>query len=412
MVPMHRHAIGQRSETVRRANLSAIATELHLRGPLSRSELVARTGLTRSAIRGLIGEFVAAGIVSEERSAPVGTPGRPSPLVRPNADSAVVLALEVAVDSLAVALVGLGGTVRELVRVDRPRGHLSADEIVADLADLAAPVLSRLPIRDALIGAGVAAAAVVRRSDGLVRMAPNLGWRDVPLGERLARALAIDVPLAVANEADLGVLAEHRRGAAVGIDDVLYISGEVGVGGGVIVGGRPLSGAAGYGGEVGHVSVNPNGTACGCGSVGCGETEIGERALLMRAGRSPPSGRAGVDAVLASAEAGSREALDALHGIGTWLGRGLAGMVNVFNPRLVVLGGLFGRIHPFVAGTVEEALDRHALPASRQLVRLAPASLGLNASLLGAAELAFEPLLDDPAAWLSPRAGLVQLASA
>ena len=90
----------------------------------------------------------------------------------------------------------------------------------------------------------------------------------------------------IANEADLGALAEHRRGAAAGTDDVVFLSGEVGLGGGLIVGGRPLTGVAGYGGEVGHLPVNPlAGATCRCGSVGCWETEVGEEALLVRAGR-------------------------------------------------------------------------------------------------------------------------------
>ena len=111
-----RNAPGQRSETVRRSNLSAIVRAvLHLRGPLSRSDLVSHTGLTRSAIRGLIGELVAGGLVAETRSAPAGMPGRPSPLVHPEAESAMVLALEVNVDSLAVARVGFGGTIARLL---------------------------------------------------------------------------------------------------------------------------------------------------------------------------------------------------------------------------------------------------------------------------------------------------------
>ena len=116
---MRLEAIGQRSETVRRSNLSAIVRELHDNGPASRSELVARTGLTRSAIRGLIGELAAADLVVEERAEPQGTPGRPSPVVRIDPDGAVVLALEIAVDSLAAAIVGLGGQVFERIRVDR-----------------------------------------------------------------------------------------------------------------------------------------------------------------------------------------------------------------------------------------------------------------------------------------------------
>lgn len=404
--------IGQRSETVRRANLSAIARELHARGPLSRSDLVALTGLTRSAIRSLIGEFVEAGLVSEERAAPLGTPGRPSAVVRLNPENAVVMALEISVDSLAAAEVGLGGHVLDRVRVDRPRGHSSVDAVVADLADLAASLQARRPRRRPIIGIGVAVVAIVRRSDGFVSMAPNLGWRDVPLDQRLAVALDTDVPISVANDADLGALAEVRRGAAIGADDVLFIRGEVGVGGGLIVGGQPLTGAAGFGGEVGHIPVNQNGSACRCGSFGCWETEVGEGALLLRAGHPPGGGRSEVAAVLREAGSGSAAALSALDNVGHWLGFGLAGLVNTFNPQLVVLGGLFGRIYPYVTRTMNGELDRRVLPASRAMLKVVPSTLGVDAPLIGAAELAFDPLLADPAAWLRPRVGLIDRASA
>jgi predicted NBD/HSP70 family sugar kinase len=411
-VSLGRDEIGQRSETIHRANLGAIARALHEDGPLTRSELVERTGLTRSAIRVLVGELVAAGIVAEEGAVRLGTPGRPSPLVRIAPEGGVALALEIAVDSLAAALVGLGGTVFERVRVDRPRGHSSVDDVVADLADLAAVIRGRRPDVPAPIAIGCAVVGVVRRPDGLVSLAPNLGWRDVPLGERLAAAFGTDLPISVANEADLGVLAEHRRGAAVGARDVLYLSGEVGVGGGLIVDGRPLTGAAGYGGEVGHLPFEPNGARCRCGSTGCWETLVGEGALLRLAGQPPDGGRAAVDAVLAEAAAGSPAALAALAHVGQWLGIGLAGLVNVFDPELVVLGGLFGRIHPFVRDAVERELDRRALAAPRALVRVVPARLGVDAPLLGAAELALEPLLADPVSRVEPRDALAELVSA
>jgi predicted NBD/HSP70 family sugar kinase len=397
-----RDGIGHRSETVRRANLSAIVRALHLLGPQSRSELGLRTGLTRSAIRGLIGELVGGGVVDEVRSASAGLPGRPSPLVRPDPHAVVVLALEVNVDSLAAAVVGFGGMIHQLQRVDRPRGHLSMAQTVEDLVALAAPIVAPYRGAPALLGVGVGVAGVVRRSDGLVRHAPNLGWRDEPLGEALHAALALHVPVAVANEADLGGLAEHRRGAAVGADSVLYVTGEVGVGGNLIVDGRPLVGAAGYAGEVGHMPVNPEGAACGCGSVGCWETEIGERAMLVHAGRPADGGREAVSSVIGAARAGEPAALAAMEHVGTWLGIGLAGLVNILDPSLVVLGGQLGRIHPLVAARVDAVLDARALPASRELVTVLPASLGADGAVLGAAELAFEPFLADPAARLRP----------
>jgi len=406
-----RDSIGQRSETVRRANLAAIATQLHLDGPLSRSELVARTGLTRSAIRGLIGEFVAAGLVNEERSDSLGAPGRPSPIVTPNGMSAVALGLEISVDSLAAGLIGFAGEVHAAVRVERPRGHLAATEIVADLVEVATPLLRRAEA-GTLMGVGVAVVGIVRRPDGLVRLAPNLGWRDVPLGEMLAQALGIEVPIFVANDADLGVLAEHRRGTARGIEDAFYLAGEVGVGGGALVDGRPMHGAEGYAGEIGHLPVNPEGLDCACGSRGCWETEVGEHALLAAAGRPRDGGPEEVGRLLDAAAAGDPVALAAFQRVGAWLGVGIASIVNTFNPRLVILGGLFARIHPHVIGPITQRLAVRALAASRELVTIVPAALGADTTLLGAAELAFEPFLSDPAAWLAPRDGEVHLASA
>jgi predicted NBD/HSP70 family sugar kinase len=409
---MGRDELGHRSETVRRANLSAIVRELHESGPQSRSDLVVRTGLTRSAIRGLIGELVVGGLAIEGPAALDGTPGRPSPLVRTDPHGAVALALEIAVDSLAAATVGLGGRVFDLVRIDLPRGRSSVDDIAIALAGLASTVRDRLPSGHAIVGVGVAVVGVVRRSDGMVSLAPNLGWRDEPLGQRLGTVLGVDVPITVANEADLAALAEHRRGIARGVDDIVIVWGSVGVGGGLVVDGEPLTGSAGYSGEIGHIPVNPDGLPCRCGSIGCLETEVGTTALLRRAGRSPEGGHDAVAAVLAAAETGEPLALAAFAETGRWLGIGLAGVINVLNPELVLLGGGLTASYPFVRATLEAELDRRVLRAARGIVRVVPASLGVDAPLRGAAELAFEPLLSDPAAWLRPRPSMVVLATA
>jgi predicted NBD/HSP70 family sugar kinase len=410
IVRVGRVEVGQRSESAHRANLSAIVRGLHEHGPKSRSQLVAATGLTRSAIRTLVGELSAAGLATEDLPVRLGTPGRPSPLVRLVPSGAVVLALEILVDSIAAAIVGLGGETKDRIRIDRPRRHLSVDDVVADLAGLARELRARND--GPIIGIGVAVAGVVRHGDGLVSMAPNLGWVDVPLGARLARGLAVAVPIVVSNDADAGIVAEHRRGAAVGVDDAIYVSGEVGVGGGVIVGGRPLIGSSGFAGEIGHMTVNPVGAACRCGGVGCWETEIGEGVLLARAGYAADAGRAGVDRVLRDAGDGSPAALAALDHVGRWLGIGIGGLVNVLNPRVIVLGGLHARIYPLVRDAVEAQLAAHSLPASRAQVRIVPAMLGADAPLIGAAELAFEPLLEDPAAWFAEREPAYRLASA
>jgi len=135
-VKLARVDLGQRSETVRRANLSAIVRTLHENGPQSRSDLVARTGLTRSAIRALVAELTCAGLATEDRAANRGRPGRPSPEVSLIPSAAVAVAFSIGVDSLSAAVVGLGGAVLGVVRSDRPRGHDAVGAIVDDLAAL------------------------------------------------------------------------------------------------------------------------------------------------------------------------------------------------------------------------------------------------------------------------------------
>jgi predicted NBD/HSP70 family sugar kinase len=399
-VEIRRYEPGLRSESIRRANLSAIARELHDAGPLSRSELGARTGLTRSTIRVLIGEFAAAGLASELAPGGAGTPGRPSVVVTPNAARPTALALEINVDSIAAAVVGFGGVIREVERIERPRGKLSFEETVADLAALARGLDGFHARNGDLAGIGVAVAGIVRHADGFVSLAPNLGWQNVALGQAIQLALGGFGPVSVANDADLGALGEFRRGAARGCANLVFIAGEVGVGGGVIVDGRPLAGAAGYGGEFGHMPLNPAGRACHCGSVGCWETEIGEDALLVRAGHPRGGGLGEIEALLVEARAGRAQTLEAIDELGRWLGIGLAGLVNIFNPERIVVGGRFAKLFPFLADTIDSQLDRYALGAPRELVTVAPAALGENAPLIGAAELAFTPFLVDPAAWM------------
>ena len=404
--------LGQRSESVRRANLSAIVRCLHEDGPQSRSDLVVHTGLTRSAIRDLVGELVTSGLAVENREVHLGRPGRPSPEVSLVPEAAVATAFFLGVDTFSAAVVGLGGRVISQRRMERPRAHHSVDAIVDDLASLIDALPGGRPDPERLAGIGVAVAGVVRSRDGRVETAPNLGWTGVPLGTCLAARLGLNVPVVVANEADLGVLAEHRRGAAVGVDDVLYIHGEVGVGGGLIVGGRPLEGAAGYAGEIGHMPFVPDGAPCRCGSWGCWETEIGTDALLARAGLSREAGQEGVDRLFRAADAGDAAALAAIDATARPLGAGLAGLVNIFNPSVVVLGGLCGRLHAYASATIWNELARRSLPAPRSMVRVVPSMLGVDAPLVGAAELALEPVLADPAAPFGARDGFAQLASA
>ena len=396
-----------RTPQLRRSNLALVLDQLRRRGSCSRSELVAATGLTRSAIAGLVGELETLGLVVENAPARDGRPGRPSPVVQVDDRCVVALAIEIFVDEIGAAYVALDGSVVASARSRGPepasprrrRWRMWRSWSVGSTQSFA--TRQRRGTRRRLIGCGVSVPGLVRELDGVVVAAPNLGWIDVALAESIASALRLGVPVTVGNDADLGALAESRFGAGVGSDHMIFVSGEVGVGGGLVAAGRPVVGHLGFAGEIGHLPVNPDGRRCPCGSIGCWETEVGEAALLERAGLDPDGGRAAVEELLDRAAAGEKRALDALAVEARWLAIGIAGLVNVLDPDTVVLGGLFARVLPALRSRLDAELADRRYVAARRNVAVVGARLGSLAVTVGAAELAFGPLLDDPAGVMS-----------
>jgi predicted NBD/HSP70 family sugar kinase len=400
---------------VRRHNLAVLLHHLHVRGAMRRAELTDLTGLNRSTIAGLVAELAALGAVVEEPGQPASADrlsrigrstkaGRPSPVVRPCPESVQVLAGDIAVGRVSMALIGLGGSV--VARRVRQVDDESPEAIAELLAAAGQELLSAPEAGEHVVGLGVAVPGVVRGADGNVRFAPNLGWEDAPLGELLSAALAArgvcTLPVRVGNDGDLGALAEHQRGVARGVDDVVFVEGEVGVGCGVIVGGRPLVGAGGYAGELGHMTVRRDGRRCRCGALGCWETEIGIEAIARALGLPDGAGDAEVVGLL---RAGGEERAAQLEEVAQYLGLGLANVVNLLNPQLVVLGGLLRELYPLVAARVVEALAAAALRAPMEQVTLSVPELGGDAVLLGAAEFAWQDVLADPVAVLGSAPG-------
>ena len=382
---------GATQDEVRRHNLAALARFLHDHGATSRSELVSHTGLNRSTIGGLIADLVTAGLVRETEPVGKGV-GRPSFGVEPVHERAYVLAIDLRVDRTIAALVGFGGKVLDRREHRYRRGQQREERVVAQLVDVCHDLLESAPRNAVQVGVGVGVPGLVRQPDGLVRFAPNLGWVDVPLGVHLAAALGVSTPIVVGNDSDLGAIAERLRGTAMGAANVIYLAGQVGVGGGIVIDGSLLMGAQGYGGEVGHMRVNPKGRECRCGAVGCWETEIGEPAIRLATGATESTSMA---EVVARAQAGDKDAIKGLKRVGDWLGVGVANLVNIFNPDVVVFGGTLREVFPFTRDRVDAAVHG-SLAAPGEHVILSLPALGDDSTLLGAAETAFGPLLDDP----------------
>ena len=393
---------GARPDDARRHNRGAVLRRLHLDGPCTRAVLATELGLNRSTIKAVVDGLADSGLVSERLPSRRSGAGRPSLLVLPSPHAAVVLAVDIRVDRVAMAMVGLGGEI--LGRLSwrlRPAPDRSAAgpgigspaprDVVTRVLESAVVLAGELQLP--VVAAGVSVPGVVSHAEGLVREAPHLNWVDTPLGEQLSAGLRM--PVTVANDAELGALAEQTRGVARGVSDVVFVAGDVGVGGGVILGGRAIRGARGYLGELGHMVVRPDGRECHCGCRGCWETEVGSDALCRALGRPPGTGWGELRAELRELDDDPAAARERLAEYTGWLGLGLVNVVNLLAPQLVVLGDLFAALPEVVLDEVATRVRERSM-VSRAIAhtRVVRSQLGRDAHLVGAAELAFHPVLD------------------
>jgi predicted NBD/HSP70 family sugar kinase len=381
---------GARPDEVRRHNRTALLRRLHVDGPSTRASLAVELGLNRSTIKALVDGLAETGVVAERVPAQRSGAGRPSLLVLPQPHAAVVLAIDIRVEQVAMAMVGLGG---EIIGRDSWNLHTRTRdprEVITHIVESAKLLTDELDLQP--VAVGVSVSGVVRRSDGWVHEAPNLHWTNVALGERLSAVMGL--PVQVGNDAELGALAEHVRGAARGASDMVYISADVGVGGGVISNGTPLRGTGGYVGELGHMVVRPGGLPCYCGCEGCWETEVGEAALCRALALPANASRGAVVAELRSLAADPDSVMHRLGDFTNWLAVGLVTVVNMLGPELVVLGDLFTALPEPVVAEVRSVVQRRSL-VSRAVggTRIVSSPLGRDAKLVGAAEAAFEPVL-------------------
>ncbi|MFC5059405.1 ROK family transcriptional regulator [Saccharothrix xinjiangensis] len=371
--------------TVRRHN-SALVLDSIMQAPgSSRAAVAARTGLTKATVSSLVDRMIGAGLVAEGEAQARTGPGRRGTALHLSPTGPHGLGVEIGVDYLATCLVDLTGRVR--ARWVRPSDNRDSSPSRV-LAKVASAVRTALAEDVSVGGVGVAVPGLVEVAGGTLRVAPNLGWREVDLRGELTRRMALDVPVLVGNEANLAALAELWHGDVAA--DFVHISGEIGIGAGIVVGGGLFEGVSGFGGEIGHLSVDPRGPRCGCGSRGCLERLAGQDEIVRAAGVS------GVDDLLTRLAAGDKAATTAVRSAARWLGVALAGAINLLDLPTVVLGGNYARLEPWLHDPLRAELDRRVVSAEWSPVRVVASSLGAEAAVRGAAGSAVRAILADP----------------
>ena len=383
--------VGNSNDQARRHNLSTVVTLLHHSGSRTRAELTRATGLNRSTIAALVGELGDLGLVYETQQTDPGTVGRPSPFVHLT-DRLLAVAVNPDLDAVTIGLVQLGGRVLARVRHETTRAP-GIDETVAIVRREVSSLVAGLADDQVVVGVGIAVPGLVRSSDGVVTLAPHLLWNDQPLAEPVAEALGI--PAFAANDAQLGLVAESLFGAGRGVEDIVYLNGSTsGIGGSVLVAGNALRGAQGYAGELGHTLVNSDGVTCFCGKSGCLETEVSLARLLDVLGTAPVDGDEFDRMLVAAADDTVRHEIDRQLDV---LSTALGNFVSIFNPSSIILGGFLGSLYAANPERLQAGIRRASFGSLGDGVTLERAQLRTRLLMVGAAELAFAPVLADPA---------------
>ncbi|GII53812.1 sugar kinase [Planotetraspora thailandica] len=383
-----------RHDAMRARNLALVLGELNSSGPLTRAALSEITGLTKTTVSKLVADLIEAGLVVETGAVRDGERGRPGMVVQISGAHIAAVGLEINVDYLAVRVVDLSRTVRlrRTQAVDNRRAQ--PGDVVGLLRDLALRAVDEaVEMGLSVVGGVLAVPGPVDLVRGAVHNAPNLGWRDVPV----AALLELPFPVQVENEANLAALGELWFGC--GLSDFLHVSGEIGIGAGLVVRGRLFQGSHGFAGELGHVVVSPEGPACRCGGKGCLEQYASQDALVSAAGGTLTSA-GDISWILSRLEAGDTAAVAACERAGWALGVALSSAINLVDPDTIVLGGIYGPLFPWIGDAVAATLTSRLGQMRDVVPPVVVSRLGTEAAALGAAGQVIQRVIADPAALL------------
>ena len=374
---------------VRATNLAVVLRHVRANAPCSRADIASSTGLNKATVSSLVTELIDRRLLRETGLVEHRI-GRPAMMIVLDGSSYVAIGLEVDVDHLSVEAVNLAGERVLSWRRAFPGLTVAPSRAVASIVSLTRRVVARVSDQGQHVLGLTAGVSGLVDDEGVIRFAAGLGWRDVDLRGELVRGLRQPgFPVQVQNDASLSALAEYRYGAFAGTANLVHLTGEVGVGAGIIAHGQPLRGATGYAGEIGHLPVDPHGPECACGRRGCLEVIAGIPALIRHV--NPDAVREGpisdfepeVARIVERATAQDPVVLAALDGAGRHLGNAVATLVNLVNPEVVILGGYYVPLTPWLLPPAEAELRTRVVAPDAGGCRLAGSTLGHGAGALG-----------------------------
>jgi len=396
-------------ELMRTLNRLSVLNAVRRHGTLSRAQLTEKTGLTSGAITYIVEELLRARLLNEVGHGK-SSGGRRPVLLTLNPGAVHAIGVNLGVGHMVAVVLDLGARVVHRVVAETP-GGAPVPEVVDRMVRLIDRLIAESGLaRDSVNGVGVGVPGQHDLDHGIVRFSPNLGWRNVPFREMLAAR--VPWPVILDNDVRAATLAEKWYGVGRDVDMFACVFVGTGVGAGIVMHGQLLRGPSGTAGELGHTTLVEDGPRCSCGNYGCLEALISRRAVVRRAAADMTNGRPGLirelsggdpacvtlEMVIEAAREGDVGATAALRQAGHYLGIALANLVNLFNPRVVAVGGSVARAGELLMGPARTTLKARALAEPRSLVQLVTPSLhdpgAVGAATLVSRQLFFPPLFE------------------
>ncbi|MGD0707973.1 MAG: ROK family transcriptional regulator [Anaerolineaceae bacterium] len=346
-------------DLIRGINRSILLNAIKWQGPISRADLAHLTGLSPATVTSITGNLIREDLVFEKETGD-SNGGRPPILLALNPRGGFVVGVKLMENHAVAALTDLNATVLFKETIEFPDDHL--DTVIGSLVDLVNRLISQGVIRKKqLLGVGVGLAGVVDSSQGVLRQSPFFGWTDTPLRDLLQTGL--HVPVYIDNDVNTLTLGEKWLGNELPVDNFIVVTVGRGIGMGIVIDGQIYRGKSGGAGEFGHVVVDPNGPLCDCGKHGCLESYVSDGALLATARKEVGEDIRDFDDLLQRAASGNAKAVQVFTRAGQLLGQEIANLVNILDPKLILISGEGVRMGEIFFSAVKEAVKQNVMPS-------------------------------------------------
>lgn len=394
---------------VREKNLSAVLRLIQTRSPISRAQLAVLTGLNKSTISSLVDELLAKNFVHETGSN-FGATGRPATWLEINPKGGSIIGVELGVDFVSVAISDLMGNIHWRRREDTDPNDDQKKMIDQTLQIVKEAMSTDTKTRGRFLGLGLSTPGTVDIKEGILIFAPNLHWHNVPFRSIFHEQTKLDIY--IENDANAAATAEYLFGAAQNNQDFLFVFAGVGIGGGLFLNGKLYRGKNGYAGEIGHfpVMTEPSRILCHCGNYGCWETYANQYSIIHRTQTRLETNNnslipslmkeqntlLSIPLIKQAADLGDRVAIDVFTEAGYAIGQGFAGLINIFNPEKIILGGPLSSAGYYLLPAIKDTVANHTMPEFAQQTEVVLSTFGPDASLIGAIAIVAEDVFAKP----------------